>query len=53
MMPIPLHRAGQRFRVSSVESGGLVEADSALDIAGDHTVRGEHMQDIRVPERHA
>jgi len=38
-----LHRAGQGFRVSSLEAAGLVKPDSPLDVAGDHTVESEHM----------
>jgi len=38
-----LHRASQGFRVSSLESGGLVEAHPALDVAGDHTIEGQHV----------
>ena len=38
-----LHRAGQGFRVSHVESGGLVEPDTALDIARDHAIKGQHV----------
>ena len=38
-----LHRARQGLRVPSLEAGGLVEADSPLDVAGDHTVESEHM----------
>ena len=38
-----LHRASQGFRVSSLESGGFVEADTVLDVAGDHTIEGQHV----------
>jgi hypothetical protein len=38
-----LHRAGQGLRVSSLEPGGLVEADSPLDVAGDHAIEGQHV----------
>ena len=31
-----LHRAGQGLRVLSLEADGLVELDSALNVAGDH-----------------
>ena len=38
-----LHRAGQGARISGLESGGLVEADAALDVAGDHAIEGQHV----------
>ena len=38
-----LYRAGQGFRVSSLEAGGLVKPDSALDIDEDYTVESQHM----------
>ena len=38
-----LYRAGQRLRVSILESGGLVEADTVLDVAGDHAVESERV----------
>jgi len=31
---------GQGFRVSGLESGGLVKLDSALEVAGDHPIEG-------------
>jgi hypothetical protein len=39
---VELYRAGQRLRVSILESGGLVEADPVLAIDGDYTVESEH-----------
>jgi len=39
-----LCRAGQRLRVSILESGGFVEPDTALDVAGDHTVESEDVE---------
>jgi len=39
-----LHRAGQGLRVSHVESGGLVKPDSALEVAGDHAIKGQHVE---------
>jgi hypothetical protein len=38
-----LHRAGQGLRIPGLEAGGLVEPDSALDVAGDHAVEGQHV----------
>ena len=38
-----MHRAGQCFRMQSLESGGLVEADPALPINGDHAIKGQHV----------
>ena len=38
-----LHRAGQGLRVPSLKAGGLVEADSPLDGAGDHAIESEHV----------
>jgi hypothetical protein len=38
-----LYCAGQGFRVSSLEAGGLVKPDSPLDVARDHAVESEHM----------
>ena len=38
-----LNGVGQGLRVSSPESGGLVKPDSPLDVAGDHTVEGQHV----------
>ena len=38
-----LYRTRQGFRVSDLESGGFVEAHPVLDVAGDHTVEGQHV----------
>jgi hypothetical protein len=38
-----LYCAGQGLCVSSLEAGGPVKADSLLDVAGDYTVKREHM----------
>jgi len=46
-----LHHAGQRFRVSSLEAGGLVTPDTPLDVAGDHAVEGPHVVVIVRVER--
>jgi hypothetical protein len=37
-----LHRARQGFHVSSLECGGLMEAHPT-DVAGDHTIEGQHV----------
>jgi len=39
-----LYSAGHGLRVSGSESGGLVEADSALDVVGGHAVEGWHVE---------
>jgi hypothetical protein len=38
-----LDRAGRGFRISGCECGRLEEADSVLDVAGDHAIEGQHM----------
>ncbi len=43
-----LHGAGQGLRISGLEAGGLVKADSPLDVGGDHAVEG---QDVEVVVR--
>jgi len=35
--------AAQGFRIRGLECGGLVEAHPALDVAGDHTIEGQHV----------